>query len=241
MPNVIAVDFSEKGDLLGTVRATNAQLLDEYRRVRGIKRPPPTGPTTTTTAPPPGTSPPTPVLPPLNVGTVIPKLTGGDPALFCQELPAANRAVTAWALATYVATPSSRGLPDFAYGPVVARDLGKAYAVGPVELARQGAPALARARAAVDALRALGLDQAAVDHLADLGATQVASAEDRDPALIQETLLDELRREVGADRVNAAAAAFSDSHPEPPGLFDLGDVSDEVLRSSGYACALPGP
>jgi hypothetical protein len=239
MPNVIAVDFSEKGDLIGTVKDTNAELLDEYRKIRGIKRPPSTGPTTTTTAPPEGTPPPTPVLPPLNVGTSIPRLTGGDPTLFCPAVPAANKAVNAWALASFVATPASRGLPDLAFGPVVARDLGAAYAVGPVELARQGALAIDRARAAVAALRALGLDQAAIDRLADLGAEQVASAENRDPALIQETLLDELRRTYGADRVNAAAADFSNSHPEPPGLFDLGDVSDDVLRSSGYACALP--
>ena len=117
---------------------------------------------------------------------------------------------------------------------------GKAYAVGPVELARQGALAMDRARAAVAALRALGLDQAAIDRQADLGAEQVAAAENRDPALIQETLLDELRRTYGADKVNAAAADFSNSHPEPNGLFDLGDVSDEVARSSGYGCAIPG-
>jgi hypothetical protein len=240
MPNVIAVDFSEKGDLLRTVRDVNAQLLEQYRAIRGIKRPPPTGPTTTTTAPPEGTPPPSPVLPSLNQGTAISKLTGGDPALFCPTLPAANKAVNSWALASFVATPASRGLPDFAYGPVVARDLGQAYAVGPVELARQGALAIGRARAAVDALHALGLDQAAIDHQADLGATEVASAENRDPVLIQETLLDELRRTVGADRVNAAAAAFSASHPEPAGLFDLGDVPDDVLRNSGYGCAVPG-
>ena len=97
-----------------------------------------------------------------------------------------------------------------------------------------------RARAAVAALRALGLDQAAIDRQADLGAEQVAAAENRDPALIQETLLDELRRTYGVDKVNAAAADFSNSHPEPNGLFDLGDVSDEVARSSGYGCAVPG-
>jgi hypothetical protein len=155
-------------------------------------------------------------------------------------VPAANKAVNVWALASFVATPGSRGLPDLAFGPVVARDLGKAYAVGPVELARQGALAIGRARAAVDALRAMGLDQAAIDHQADLGATEVASAEDRDPVLIQETLLDELRRTFGVDRVNAASADFSNSHPEPAGLFDLGDLPDDVVRNSGYACALPG-
>ena len=240
MPNVIAVDFSEKGDLIGTVKDTNAELLDEYRKVRGIKRPPPTGPTTTTTAPKEGTPPPGPALPPLNQGTSIPKLTGGDPALFCQAIPAANKALNVWALASFVATPASRGLPDLAFGPVVARDAGRAYAVGPVELARQGALAMDRARAAVDALRALGLDQAAIDRQADLGASEVASAENRDPVLIQGALLDELSRSFGTDRVNAAAAAFSQSHPEPPGLFDLGDVSDDVVRNSGYACALPG-
>ena len=48
------------------------------------------------------------------------------------------------------------------------------------------------------------------------------------------------RRNFGVDRVNAAAAAFSESHPEPPGLFDLGDVPDDVVRNSAYACALPG-
>jgi len=237
MPNVIAVDFSARGDLVGTVKAVNAELLNEYRELRGIKHPPPTGPTTTTTAPPPCTEAAGPVLPPLHQATEITTLTGGDPGALCAALPAANRATTAYALATYVAPPGGRALPDFAYGPLVTRDLGKAYAVAPQELVRQGAAAIGRARAAVDALRGLGLDQAAIDQLAAKADTELTSAQDRDPAIVQETVLDELRSRVGADKVAAAATAFSDSHPEPPGLFDLGNVSDQVAQQYGFGCA----
>jgi hypothetical protein len=236
MPNVIAVDFSARGDLVGTVKATNDELLAQYRALRGIKHPPPTGPTTTTTAPPPGTEAPGPVLPQLNQATPITTLTGGDPAALCATVPAANRAVTAYALATFVAPPGARGLPDLAYGPIVSRDLGKAYSVGPQEVVRQGAAAIDRARAAVDALRGLGLDQAAIDGLAAKAETELTSTENRDPAVVQETVLDDVRARVGADRVTAAAAAFSDSHPEPPGLFDLGDVPDAVAQRDGYGC-----
>ena len=119
----------------------------------------------------------------------------------------------------------------------MSRDLGKAYSVAPQELVRQGAAAIGRARAAVDALRALGLDQAAIDQLADRADAELTSAEDRDPAVVQETVLDDLRGRVGADKVAAAATAFSDSHPEPPGLFDLGDVPDAVAQQSGFGCA----
>src|SRR5207248_8454093 len=113
----------------------------------------------------------------------------------------------------------------------------KAYTVAPQELVRQGAAAIGRARAAVDALRALGLDQAAIDDLAARADTELTSTDNRDPAIVQETVLDELRARVGADKVAAAATAFSDSHPEPPGLFDLGDVSDQVAQQYGFGCA----
>jgi len=236
MPNVIAVDFSAQGDLVGTVKAVNAELLSEYRQLRGIKPPPPTGPTTSTTAPPPGSQPPGPILPPLEQGTPITTLTGGDPTAFCQALATGRRAVTAYGLASLVAPPGGRALPDFAYGAIVARDAGKAYAVGPQELVRQGAAVLARARAAVGALRGLGLDQAAVDELADKADSELTSTDNRDPAVVQEIVLADLRGRVGADSVSAAATAFSDAHPEPPGLFDLGDVSNDVAQNSGYGC-----
>jgi hypothetical protein len=237
IPTVIAVDFSAKGDVVGTVKEANRQLLSDYRRLRGITPPAPTGPTTTTAEPPPGTPAPTSVLPPLDVATPITSLTGGDPAAFCQAVPAADRGVTAWALASLVAAPGGRALPDFAYGPVVAADLGNAYAVGPEELVRQGALAIARARAAVAALRNLGLDQAAMDELASKARTELTSAENRDPAVVQQIVLDDLRGRVGADQVSAAAVAFANANPEPPGLFDLGDISPEVAQRDGYgAC-----
>jgi hypothetical protein len=224
------------------VKEANRELLTSYRHVRGIKEPPPTGPTTTTTEPAPGTQAPGPVLPPLNQATAITALTGGDPAAFCQAVPDADRAVNAWALASFVTPPGGRALPDFAYGPLVARDLGTAYAVGPQELVRQGALALARARAAVGALQTLGLDQAAIDDLANRAQTELTSAQDRDPAIVQEVLLGQLHLRVGADKVNAAATAFANANPEPPGLFDLGDVSDAVAQRDGYgACRAFAP
>src|SRR5439155_9034280 len=100
-----------------------------------------------------------------------------------------------------------------AFGPLAARALGASYAVAPREVARQGAPALGRARAAVAALRALGLDDAAINRLADMADSDITAADDRDPIVVQEQLIDELRRLVGRDRLNAAAASFADSNP----------------------------
>jgi hypothetical protein len=239
VPNVIAVDFSGRGDLVGTARAINAELLDQYRQLRGAAHPPAIGATTTSTAPASatGSAPTGPLLPPISQATPIRTLTGGDPAAFCPAVPAANRAANVWALASFVATPSSRGLPDLAFGPLVVRDLGRAYAVAPQELAQQGALALARARAAVESLRTLGFDQESIDRLADRAADEAASPDNPDPVVVQQRLVDELGRQVGTDRVNAAAAAFASANPEPPGLFDLGDVSPEVASAYGYqAC-----
>jgi hypothetical protein len=81
------------------------------------------------------------------------------------------------------------------------------------------------------------LDQTAIDQLAAKADTELTASQDRDPAIVQEAVLDDLRSRVGADKVAAAATAFSDSHPEPPELFDLGTVSDQVAQQYGFGCA----
>ena len=41
------------------------------------------------------------------------------------------------------------------------------------------------------------------------------------------------------DALPVFAEAFAAANPEPEKLFDFGDVSDDVARSSGYACLIP--
>jgi len=242
LPNVVAVNFSEVGALKAVTRALDNDLLDQFRKLRSAgnrSRPPSsvppgeTGPApATTVAPPTG---PAAALSPIKPVTVLTALTGGDPTAFCQSRPATRAAISAWAIASLSATPAIRGLPDLAYGPVAERALDTSIAVAPTEVVALAGLARDRAKAAVAALRALGLDQAAIDRLADLGATLV-EGDNPDPNVVENKLLAELHSDVGEDRATAAASDFSAANAEPPGLFDLGDPTDSAARDAGYGC-----
>ena len=92
----------------------------------------------------------------------------------------------------------------------------------------------------MQALRDLGLDQATIDGLADMAESQLSSLDNPEPAAVQTSILDRMGGVVGDQRLTEAAQAFSASNPEPPGLFDLGEVPDDVARNTGYGC-LAGP
>lgn len=126
-------------------------------------------------------------------------------------------------------------LPDLAFGPVAERALSASIAAAPAEIEALAGATLDRARAAVAALRGLGLDQSDIDRLADLGST-LLEGDDSHPALVDEALLAQLRSKVSGDRITAAATEFAAAHPEPAGLFDLGDPTDSAARDAGYDC-----
>jgi hypothetical protein len=156
-------------------------------------------------------------------------------------VPDTVRVVGSWAFANSSSPGSVKGLSDFAYGPAAARVIDSLdSAPAPIELSHLLAPAKGRAHAIMDALRAAGLDDAGASAIADLVQQQLASPDDPDPVTVQTAARERLRSLIGDDRLNAAAQEFEAAHPEVPGLFDLGDVTDDAARAAGYDC-LVGP
>ncbi len=189
LPNVVAVDFSEQGQLVKTLRQSNEALLDEVEGRRPGGGEPQPVPSPATTAPPTEPGPIAP-QPPIPAPTVVTTLTGGNPGPFCADGPAARTAVGAWAQARLVAPASGQGLPDLAYGPAVARALDAVQPVTPDELVRQFTPVQERARAAVRALDALGVPATVVAELADLADARLSAPDSPDPVVVQEALLE---------------------------------------------------
>ena len=236
-PNAIAADFAERGDLVATTRDLNASLRDQFRSLQAQARPGGAGSTGTTT---PGsstsTTTPTAGGPLIAAPTVISTLTGGNPSAFCAAVPDLTSVVASWALSSFATIPSTQGQSDLAYAPAAARALAAARAVAPDEIVVQTDLAAARAEAAVAVLRGLGLTDQQLDELADLAVAQVADTT-TDALNDQDVVIARLVELVGdRGQVVTTAEAFAAANPEPSGLFDFGDVSDEVARSSGYAC-----
>jgi hypothetical protein len=238
-PNAIAADFAERGALVATVRDLNANLREEIRSLQAQARPGGNGsPETTTPGASTSTSPPSGggslIAPP----TVLTTLTGGNPSAFCAAAPELTSVVASWALSSFTTIPAAQGQPDLAYAPAAARALATARAVAPDEIVARTDLAAARADAAVAVLRELGLNDQQLDELADLTVAKVTST-DTDALVDQEALIARVAEMVGdRSRVDAAADAFAIANPEPEALFDFGDVTEDVARSSGYACLI---
>jgi hypothetical protein len=98
-------------------------------------------------------------------------------------------------------------------------------------------PTQERARAAVQAIRDLGVDAATVDALADAVELRAPGPDNDDPFAMRSDVLDRLGAVVGDDRLDSARQAFAASHPDT-GLFDVGDVSDDAARTAGFDCLL---
>ncbi|MGH9277103.1 MAG: hypothetical protein ACRD12_03195 [Acidimicrobiales bacterium] len=245
IPNVVAVDFAEQGDLIGTVKKINASLVDELRRVQGQPRPSTSvttargGRATTTTVAGGEAAAAAPL--PLPTPTKITTLTGGNPQRFCVNAPPARAVIAAWALAQAVAPRGGVGLSDLAFGPAAARGLDALTPDLPAELVKTTAATRERARAAVQALTDLGMTAAAINDLASLAQARLTSGDYPDPVAVQAALLDKERALVGADRLDGAARAFLAAHPPAPDLFDLGEVTPEAATSAGYTCLARPP
>jgi hypothetical protein len=239
-PTVIAVDFAESGDLVSTVSSINERRLKEERAKRLV--PPDTQPPAE--QPPNGTAPPPPEATPLSrlpEPTLITTLTGGNPARFCRVLPSTNLSVSAWAVAILDNAPAETGLTDFAYGPLLARDVKAFVDVAPEELAPRAAPILARARDAVARLQALGLTARDIKQLADAASDDLLSPKSPDGLKVRADLVKKvekkLAKKVDPDALRQAAAEFAGSQADPATLLDLGNVPTEVGVAAGYPCA----
>lgn len=180
---------------------------------------------------------------PLSITPEVTTFTGGDPTGFCAGWTSAEEVIGAWAEAGLMAASSSEeGLADLAYGEGAAQALDAVADVAPAEVVQALAPTLSRAHAAVDAIRALGEDDATIDQDARAVVESSAGGTEADgetPATLEADRTQFLRATFGADRVNAAARAFAQSHPPEAGLFDLGNYSAAAARTAGYDCLVP--
>jgi hypothetical protein len=239
IPNLVAVDFSAMGDLMSTVRDLNDAFVDQLAAVRRSRgRPAPTAPSANRGVPRPPTAPLAPV--PVSITPEVTTFTGGDPTGFCSGWTSVEEVIGAWAEARLMAASSQEeGLADLAYGEGAAQALDAVADVAPAEVVQALAPTLSRAQAAVDAVRALGADDATIDQgaRAVIGSSAGGTEADGEtPATLEADRTQFLRATFGADRVNAAARAFAQSHPPEAGLFDLGNFSAPAARTAGYDC-----
>lgn len=235
-PNVVAVDFAERGGLVSTVNAINKAALHEAharRRAKkhpervGVDRTPRAVITTTNVG----------ELPPPSEPTALTQLTGGDPLRFCPTLPTALRTIASWAEATLGGSPGDAGIADLVYGPLLVRELRPYVNTAPNELAARARPILGRAESAVGTLRTLGLDDPEIKELANSVARALAAPEQLDGATVSALLASKLAKQVPADRVRDVAVVFTSGQPDPATLLDLGYVPPEVGASSGFECA----
>jgi hypothetical protein len=246
VPTIVAVDFSEKGGLVKTLHKINAASLREARAAR--ERLSGSGPSTTrvtaviitspTTVPgaPPTSAAAPPAAPPVAEASLIPSLTGGDPARFCPILPTAVRAILAWAEAVIDESPADAGVTDFAYAPLLDRVLKTYLDSAPEEVAARAKPLAARVRAADAAVTSLGVSQAAQQKLADQAEALLAAPESPDGVTVQARLIASLQQVVPADRLRSAAVVFTANQPDPATVLDLGYVSDQVAATSSFKC-----
>jgi hypothetical protein len=246
VPTIVAVDFSEKGGVVDTLRSINDASVREVRAAReelaGVasSSPPRTGviitaPTTVPGAPP--TSPPVDTTAaPVPPESQIASLTGGDATLFCPTLEPMLRAVLAWAETILGEGPTDAGITDFAYAPVLARVVDAYVAHAPDELAARAEPLDTRVKAAVAALTNLGVDPAKQQKLADEAAALLAAPESPDGVTVQAALVPTLGQFVPTDRLRAAALVFAAGQPDPSTVLDLGYVSDSAAQASGFPC-----
>jgi hypothetical protein len=232
VPNILQVQFAERGDLISTVASLNDRRLREDRaKANSAQIPPEPPPHAAAPAPEPGQ------VRPLPEPTLITSLTGGNPARFCRVVPSTTLAVSAWAVAVLGADPSEAGLADLAYGPVLARDLGPYVKAAPDELLPHATPILDRANAAVESLRALGLKDRDIKRLAKSASDQLLGPDSPDGTVVRAELIKQLEKTVDPAALQQAAADFGAAHGDPTVLMDLGFVPREVGVAAGYPCA----
>ena len=214
LPNMVAVDYGQASPLV--------QLLaDENESLRDLAEDKVTA-TSTPSSGPPSTAP---------VGTIA-ELTGGDPDLTCASIPEVLTVVTAYAEALLSQPPEGTATVDLVYSPWLVDTLSNYVAVAPQELASRAQPLLDRAQ---QALSTLGLDDASAQDVIAAGRL-ATEGETLDGATLLLRLQATMLQHVKAADLDQAAQALG---PTPGDLFelvDLGEVTPDVARASGYSC-----
>ena len=233
-PNIVQVQFAERGDLISTVQEINDEHLKEERAKANEAQIPAEPPPDAMPAP---GSPDVGQVTPLPEATVITTLTGGDPVRFCRVLRSAKLSLSAWAVAVLQADPDDPGLTDLAYAPALAEDIGPYVDAAPQELVERAMPILDRAREAVTSLRALGLGDRDIKRLADAAPDALLGPDAPDGTAVRAKLVEQLEKKVDPAQLRQAAAEFLAAHGDATSLLDLGFVPPEVGVAAGYPCA----
>jgi hypothetical protein len=238
-PNVVAVDFAERGALMKVVASYNAEVRD---RIGGLssRSSEEVAPTTSTD----GATRPTDTLPEstssgFGTPTVLGSLTGGVPDQFCAAAGPFVDLMSGWALADLAKPAAAGGRPALVYGPAMDQAIRDIEPISPDELVQQLRAAAAQAAAAVAALRQAGLQQTDIDAMVAAFRDQAGSGIP-DPAVAEDRAQKVVDGRLGRATALALAAAFDRTDPTLPAVFDLGEVSDDVATSSGYGCLIRG-
>jgi hypothetical protein len=236
MPNVIALDFAERGDGLSFAAELGDSLRDAFGGVDETSvATTVAGPTTsaapgaTTTSAPPGTVAPIPEF------TQVTELTGGDPEAFCAAAPAANRAFGAWVVAVVSAPADAQGGADLVFAPLLEREVGALYAAAPRELVALTTELRQRITLALDELAALGFDE---DQIAAQAreVDQLLSDDQLDALSVELSVLQRLEEEAGAAEVAAAVDRIGAAVQGKLDAIDLGEVDPDVAEAAGFDC-----
>lgn len=234
VPNILQVQFAERGDLMSVVQTLNDNRLKEERAKAAEAQVP--------TQPPPGetTAPGTPdvgSITPLPEPTTITTLTGGDPVAFCRTIPSARLSVTGWAVAILQGDPADAGRSDLVYGPLLAQDLRSYVGVAPQELQAKAQPILDRANDAVATLRSLGLKDRDIKRLANATSDALLAPDKPDGTTVRDKELKQIEKKIDPAQLETAASDFLASHGDPTPLMDLGFVPRDVAIAAGLTCA----
>ncbi len=231
VPNILQVQFAERGDLISTVQSLNDNRLKEERAKANEAQipaePAPNEPAQPDVGP----------VNPLPEQTTITTLTGGNPAAFCRVLPSAKLSITAWAVAVLQGDPAAAGLSDLAYAPLLTQDLRSYIKVAPQELQVQAQPILDRATDAEASLRALGLKDRDIKRLAKSASDLLLGPDKPDGTTVRDKLVKQLEKKVDPALLQQAATDFGNAHGDPTAIMDLGFVPPEVGVAAGYPCA----
>ena len=233
VPNILQVQFAERGDLISVVQSLNENRLKEQRAKAAEAQIP--------TQPPPGETAPSASdvgsVAPLPEPTTITTLTGGDPVAFCGAIPSTKLSVTGWAVAILQGDPADAGLSDLAYAPLLTHDLRSYLRVAPQELHAQAQPIFDRANDAVASLRALGLRERDINRLEKVASDALLSPEKPDGTTVRDAVLKQIEKRVDRSRLNQAGNDFLAAHGDPTSIMDLGLVPRDVALAAGLTCA----
>jgi hypothetical protein len=233
VPNILQVQFAERGDLIPYVQSLNDNRLKE-ERAKAAEAQIPTQPPPGETAP---SSPDVGSVAPLPEPTTITTLTGGDPVAFCRAIPSTKLSATQWAVAILQGDPADAGRSDLAYAPLLAHDLGSYVKVAPQELQARAQPILDRANDAVASLRALGLTDRDIKRLANVASDALLAPEKPDGTTVRDQVLKQIEKKVDSSQLNQAATDFLAAHGDPTPIMDLGFVPHDVAVAAGLPCA----